>query len=444
MEHLKGTMNRNREVLCQRETIQPTFHANLMEQILSRENMQAAWKQVKANKGAPGVDEMTIQEFPEFAKTNWEKIRSALMENRYTPSPARRVEIPKPAGGTRPLGIPIVLDRVIEQAIAQVLNPIFDPEFSANSFGFRPNRSAHHAVRQVKEIIGKGRKIGIDCDLSKFFDKVNHDILMNRLARRVKDKRVLKLIGKYLRSGVAIDGKIQPTLEGVPQGSPLSPLLANIVLDDLDKELEKRKHMFARYADDFIILVKSKRAGERVMQSVTRFLTKKLKLAVNADKSKVAEISQCKFLGFAFIGNKIRWSDLAFQEFKRRVRELTGRSNGISMKHRLKKLTVYLRGWMNYFGISEYYRPLPEIDGWIRRRVRMCYWKMWRKPKTKIKNLLKLGVWLDNAIKAGMSSKGYWHLSKTLGTQTGMTNEWLAKQGLVSVRELWIAIHYPQ
>jgi RNA-directed DNA polymerase len=444
MEHLKGTMNQNRGVPHQRESIQPTSHANLMERIFSQENMLAAWKQVKANKGAPGIDGMTILEFPEFAKANWVKIRSALLEDRYTPSPARRVEIPKPTGGTRPLGIPIVLDRLIEQAIAQVLSPIFDPMFSAHSFGFRPNRSAHQAVKQVKEIISKGRRIGIDCDLSKFFDRVNHDILMNRLTRRIKDKRVLRLIGKYLRSGVMIDEKIQPTLEGVPQGSPLSPLLANIVLDDLDKELEKRKHTFARYADDFIILVKSKRAGERVMQSITRFLTKKLKLAVNADKSKVAEISQCKFLGFVFVGKQIRWSEPAFREFKRRVREITGRSWGISMEERLQKLAAYLRGWMNYFGISEYYRPLPDIDGWIRRRLRMCYWKQWRRPRTKIKNLLKLGVWLDNAIKAGMSSKSYWRLSKTLATQSGMTNEWFAKQGLVSVREIWIAIHYPR
>ncbi|EKE15390.1 MAG: hypothetical protein ACD_12C00037G0003 [uncultured bacterium] len=415
-----------------------------MEQILSRSNMQVAWKQVKANKGAPGIDTMSIEEFPEFAKANWDRIRSALMENRYEPSPARRVEIPKDAGGTRSLGIPIVLDRLIMQAIAQVLTPIFDPNFSVHSFGFRPKRSAHQAVKQVKEIIRKGRRIGIDCDLSKFFDRVNFDILMTNLARKVKDKRVLQLIGKYLRSGVVVNGKFQSTKEGVPQGSPLSPLLGNIVLDGLDKELEKRKHQFARYADDFIILVKSKRAGERVMKSITRFLTQKLKLTVNASKSKVAEISQCEFLGFTFVGKQIRWSEKAFLEFKRRVRELTGRSWGVSMEYRLQKLAVYLRGWMNYFGISEYYRPLADIDGWIRRRVRMCYWKMWCKPKTKIKNLLKLGVWLDSAISHGMSSKGYWHLSKSLGTQTGMTIEWLAKQGLISVKELWVAIHYPQ
>jgi RNA-directed DNA polymerase len=280
-------------------------------------------------------------------------------------------------------------------------------------------------------------------DLSKFFDTVNHDVLMHRVARKVRDKRVLRLIGKYLRAGVMVNGRLQKTRKGVPQGGPLSPLLANILLDDLDKELEKRGQRFVRYADDFIILVKSQRTGERVMASVQKFLERKLKLRVNQDKSQVAKIDQTNFLGFTFRGNKIRWSDKAFQEFKRRIKKLTGRSWFVSMEYRFKNLAQYLRGWMNYFGISEYYRPIPEIDHWLRRRVRMCYWKQWRYARTKVRALRKLGTSLNAAISVAMSRKGPWHLARTLATQTGMTNQWLKEQGLLSVKELWVNIHYP-
>jgi RNA-directed DNA polymerase len=335
------------------------------------------------------------------------------------------------------------LDRLIQQAVAQVLGPIFDPTFSDSSFGFRPGRSAHDAVYQARRYIQQGYTIAVDMDLSKFFDTVQHDVLMHRLSRKVRDKRILRLIGKYLRAGVMIDGRLQETRVGVPQGGPLSPLLSNIILDDLDKELEKRGHRFARYADDFIILVKSQRAGDRVSRSLQRYLERTLKLHVNPDKSKVAPTDQITFLGFTFRGTKIRWSEKAFREFQRRVKLLTGRSWFVSMDYRLQKLAEYLRGWMGYFGIAEYYRPLPGIDQWLRRRLRMCYWKRWRRTRTKVRELLDLGTSLTAAISVAVSRKGPWRLSRTLATQTGMTNRWLQKQGLLSVKELWVKIHYP-
>ena len=421
----------------------PDPNGHLLDRILSRENMRKAWKRVKANKGAAGVDGMSIEAFLEFARQNWDKIRESLLAGIYQPSPVRRVEIPKGTGGIRPLGIPTVLDRLIQQAIYQVLMPIFDPGFSDYSYGFRPGRSAHNAVYQVREYIREGYRVAVDMDLSKFFDTVNHDVLMHRVARKVRDKHILRLIGKYLRAGVVINGRLQATRKGVPQGGPLSPLLANIILDDLDKELEHRGHRFARYADDFIILVKSQRAGERVMRSVQRFLERTLKLRVNEKKSQVDKTDKTNFLGFTFKGNKIRWSEKAFRAFKRRVKELTGRSWFVSMAYRFKKLAQYLRGWMNYFGISEYYRPIPEIDHWLRRRVRMCYWKQWRYVRTKVRNLLKLGTHPGVAIPMCLSRKGPWKCARTLATQTGMTNQWLKDQGLLSVKELWVNIHYP-
>ncbi len=416
---------------------------HLLERIISRENMFLSWKRVKSNKGAPGVDKMTIEAFPEFLREHWKEIRESLMEGTYQPSPVLRVEIPKPSGGTRPLGIPTVMDRLIQQAIGQVLTTLFDPDFSEFSYGFRPKRSAHDAVSKVREYICQKYRIGVDIDLAKFFDTVNHDVLMHRVSRKVHDKRVLRLIGKYLRAGVYVKGRLQSTPKGVPQGGPLSPILSNILLDDLDKELERRNHKFVRYADDFIILVKSHRAGNRVMQSVRKFLEKELKLKVNEDKSSVLPTDQMEFLGFIFKKTKIRWSERAFHEFRRQIKYLTGRSWGVSMEYRLEKLARYLRGWMNYFGISEYYRPIPELDHWLRRRVRMCYWKRWRKCRTRVRHLLKFGVSLDFAISVGMSRKGHWHLSKTYATQLGMSNQWLKKQGLLSIKELWVNIHYP-
>ena len=430
----------NGGVTMRRVMEQPDPNENLLERVLSRDNVQKAWKRVKANKGVPGIDQMSIEDFPEFARAQWNSIRDSLMAGTYQPSPVKRVEIPKPTGGTRPLGIPTVLDRLIQQAMYQVMMPIFDPDFSEFSYGFRPGRSAHDAVRKLREYIREGYRIAVDMDMSKFFDRVNHDVLMHRVARKIRDKRILRLIGKYLRSGVVIKGRMQKSREGVPQGGPLSPLLANILLDDLDKELEKRGHKFVRYADDFVILVRTERTGLRVKESVTRFLERKLKLKVNQDKSRVSSTDNTNFLGFTFKGTKIRWSDKAFREFRRRVKRLTGRSWFVSMEYRYKKLSQYIRGWMNYFGISEYYRPIPEIDHWLRRRMRMCYWKQWRRPRTKIRNLRKLGTSLKAALNVGLSRKGPWRLARTLATQTGMipTKSGLKEQGLVSVKERWV------
>ena len=415
----------------------------LLDRMLDRQNMLKAWKQVKRNKGVAGIDNMSIDDFGCFARKHWPDIRRSLQTGTYQPLPVLRVEIPKSVGETRPLGIPSVTDRLIQQAIAQVLGPIFDPDFSEFSFGFRIGKSAHDAVRQVRNYIGQGYRFAVDMDLRKFFDLVNHDVLMHRVARKIHDKRMLRLIGKYLRAGVMANGRLQATPKGVPQGGPLSPLLANILLDDLDKELEKRGHKFVRYADDFVILVKSQRAGQRVMDSIRRFLNRKLKLQVNESKSRVATTNQIEYLGFIFKATKIRWSHKALREFKRQVKRLTGRSWCVSMPYRLSRLATYIRGWMNYYGISQYFRPIPVIDHWLRRRVRMCYWKKWRYARTKIRNLLKLGTHPNVAIPMSLSRKGPWNGSRTLATQTGMTNQWLKDQGLISVKELWVKIHYP-
>ncbi|MFM7219510.1 MAG: group II intron reverse transcriptase/maturase [Nodosilinea sp.] len=423
-----------------RADIEPALD-NLMMRILERDNVQRAWKRVKSNKGAPGSDGMTLEDFPAYAREHWSEIRQSLVDGSYLPCPVRQVVIPKPQGkGERKLGVPCVVDRVIQQAILQVLTPMFDPEFSESSFGCRPRRSAHGAIQQVKAFVKSGYRVAVDLDLEKFFDTVNHDVLMSRIARKVTDKVLLGLIGRYLRAGVLVGSTVQATAWGTPQGSPLSPLLSNILLDDLDKELEARGHRFVRYVDDLVILVKSKRAGQRVMAKISRYLSQKLKLKVNRDKSRVVKIEELEFLGFTFRGIRIFVSDRAMQDFKHRLRGLTSRSWGVSMAERLERLNRYLRGWMNYFGISQHYSPMDELDGWLRRRIRMCYWKQWRRPRRRIANLLKLGTNKRHAILTGISRKGYWRLSKTLATQTGMTNEWLKQQGLLSIRELWMKV----
>lgn len=440
------------------QALAPDEH--LLERILSRENVAESWKQVKANQGKPGIDGITVEAFPEQARSHWSELRQSLLGGTYKPQPVRRVEIPKGNGGIRPLGIPTVQDRLIamlspfvqlinspttgaQQAISRQLSPLFEPRFSNYSYGFRPMRSAHQAIYQMRAYIQEGYRIAVDVDLRQFFDTVNHDVLMHYVGKRVRDKRVLALIGKYLRAGVVNKGRLEKTRKGVPQGGPLSPLLANILLDELDKELEKRGHKFVRYADDFVILVKSKRAGERVLISIRRFLESHLKLEVNEEKSQVRKTGECEYLGFMFKGSKISWSDKAFNKFKSRLKELTGRSWFVSMDYRLSELRLYLRGWMNYYGISESYKAIPLLDSWLRRRVRMCYWKQWPKTRTRVKNLLKLGVSLNAAIDVGKSRKGPWKLSRTLATQCGMNNDWLKKQGVLSMKDLWVNIHYP-
>ncbi|MEW6586276.1 MAG: group II intron reverse transcriptase/maturase [Nitrospirota bacterium] len=351
--------------------------------------------------------------------------------------------MPKEGGGTRPLGIPVVMDRVIQQAICQVLSPVFDPHFSESSFGFRPNRLAHQAVKKVLKDIQKGYAYAVDIDLEKFFDTVDHDVLMSRVSRRISDKGVLHLIGKYLRAGVVVNGRLNQTARGVPQGGPLSPLLSNILLDDLDKELEKRGHRFARYADDLIILVKSKRAGHRVMASISRFLERVLKVRVNRDKSKMVKAEDSTFLGFTFTRKRLSVSEKSLMRFKSELRRLTGRSWGVSMDYRYGETRTYPQGWMNYFGIALKYNDAVEFDHWLRRRARMCYWKQWRRCRRRIGNLIQLGSPKYQAILTGLSRKSYWHLAKTLSTNMGLSNAYLEKQGLVSIRTLWIGINYP-
>ena len=351
----------------------------------------------------------------------------------------RRKTIDKPDGGQRLLGIPNVLDRPIQQAIVQVLTPLFDPVFSESSYGFRPKRSAHGAAKQVQRTIRRGYRYAVDMDLSKFFDRVQHDVLMARVSRRVNGKALLRLIGRYLRAGVMVEGVLQPTEVGTPQGGPASPLLANIVLDDLDKELERRGLPFVRYADDFAIFAKSRRSAERIMASVTRFLTDELRLVVNQEKSQVVASEECEFLGFAFRKSRatINVASKSVQRFKRRIRELTGRSRGVSMDSRLSQLRRYLRGWMGYFGLAAQLKLFDRLDQWLRRRIRMCYWKQWRRPRKRRRELVRLGVRRRQAIRHARSRKGYWHMAKTIASGVGLNNAWLKAQGLLSIKTLW-------
>ena len=444
MIHLNTRIPSGSDV-TQRSNSQPAFSVNLLEQILQDSNILQAWKRVRANKGAAGVDGMTIDEFPDWAKAgNWKRIASALRDETYQPTAVKRVEIDKPDGGKRQLGIPTITDRVSQQAIAQVLTPIFDPEFSTNSFGFRPNRNGQQAVKQVQHIIKTGRRFAVDVDLSKFFDRVDHDLLMTQLGYKLADKRVLRLIKRYLRAGT-IDGQFySESREGVPQGGPLSPLLANIMLDPLDKELEKRGHKFARYADDFTILVKSKRAGERVLESISQYLQRRLKLVVNTTKSQVVKTSNCKFLGFTFKRGGTQWHEKTLQRFKQEIRRLTNRNWGVSMKYQLFKVSQYIRGWINYFGIANCYQLCVDLDHWIRRRVRMAYWRQWRKPRTKVRNLMKMGVHVQAAVACGITNKGPWRSAKTPGINQALSLDYLKSEGLYSLRDGWIALHHPK
>ena len=442
MSHL-NTRTPSGDDVTQRSDQKPAFSLDLFEHVLQRDNLLAAWKRVRANKGAAGIDGMTIDDFPGWATSgHWSSVVSALKIGNYKPSPVKRVEIEKPDGGTRQLGIPTVTDRVIQQAIAQVLTPVFDPGFSNHSFGFRPGRNGQQAVKQVHTIIREGRRVAVDVDLSKFFDRVNHDLLMTHLGYKVKDRRLLQLVRSYLRAGIMDNLQYLDSREGVPQGGPLSPLLANILLDSLDKELEKRGHRFARYADDFTILVKSRRAGERVLRSISKYLNNRLKLVVNPTKSRVVKASGSQFLGFTFRAGHIHWHPKTQLKFKQTIRRLTNRNWGVSMKYQLFKVSQFIRGWINYFGIASGYQRCVELDYWIRRRIRMAYWRQWRKPRTKVRSLLKLGVPVQSAVACGITSKGPWRSSKTPGIQQALSNAYLKSQGLYALRDGWIRLHH--
>ncbi|MEK4282877.1 MULTISPECIES: group II intron reverse transcriptase/maturase [unclassified Ureibacillus] len=408
----------------------------LLNQILSRENMLQALKRVEQNKGSHGVDMMPVQNLRQHIVENWLSIKEAILKGTYEPMPVRRVEIPKPDGGVRLLGIPTVTDRLIQQAIAQVLSKVYDPTFSENSYGFRPNRSAHDAVRKAKEYIRDGHRWVVDMDLEKFFDKVNHDRLMGTLAKRIQDKPLLKLIRKYLQSGVMINGVVSSTLEGTPQGGPLSPLLSNIVLDELDKELERRGHKFVRYADDCNIYVKSKRAGLRTMASIQRFIEGKLRLKVNEKKSAVDRPWKRKFLGFSYTYHKepkVRIAKESLKRMKNKVREITSRKMPYPMEYRIQKLNQYLMGWCGYFALADTKSIFLELDKWIRRRLRMCLWKNWKKPKTKIRNLIQLGVPQWQAYEWGNTRKSYWRISNSPILHRTLGNSYWRNQGLKSL-----------
>lgn len=408
----------------------------LMKQLMSRENLITALKRVESNKGSHGIDNMPVTFLRRHVYENWQTIREQIEEGTYIPSPVRRIEIPKPNGGVRLLGIPTVTDRFIQQAISQILTPIFDPTFSPHSYGFRPNKRGHDAVRKAKSYIEEGYKWVIDMDLEKFFDKVNHDKLMAIITKRVQDKRILRLIRSYLQSGVMINGVTRDTNEGTPQGGPLSPLLSNILLDELDKELEKRGLRFVRYADDSNIYVKSRKAGIRVKESITKFIETKLKLKVNQEKSAIDRPWKRKFLGFSFSWGKevkIRISNESKKRVKMKIRELTARSKSISMERRIEKLNQYLIGWCGYYALSDTPSIFKELDMWTRRRLRMIMWKQWKLPKTRRKKLQSLGIHKQTAYEWSNSRKQYWRIARSPILERTLNNSYWECLGLKSL-----------
>jgi len=416
----------------------PAGTTRLMEEICDRENMEEALRRVKANKGSAGIDGMTVGGIADYLKQHWPAVRERLLNGTYKPNPVRRVEIPKPDGGVRKLGIPTVLDRLIQQAVMQVLQRQWDGTFSEHSYGFRPGRSAHQAVAQAQQYIAEGHGWCVDLDLEKFFDRVNHDKLMGRIARRVDDKRLLKLIRAFLNAGVMENGLVSPSVEGTPQGGPLSPLLSNLALDELDRELERRGHRFVRYADDCNIYVRSERAGQRVMESVTRFIMQELKLKVNEAKSAVARPQERKFLGFSFtIGPEVKRiiAPKALDRFKQRIREITRRAKGVSMMTTIEELAPYMRGWRSYFGFCETPYVLLSLTRWVRLRLRAAMWRQWKTPRRRREALLELGVRLRLARNTAGSGLGPWHLAKAKALSVGLSNAYFKSLGLPSLTD---------
>jgi RNA-directed DNA polymerase len=408
----------------------------LMEAVVERENMKRAWLRVRGNKGAAGVDGMNVDALLPYLREHWPNIKENLLAGRYQPNPVRKVEIPKPGGGVRQLGIPTVLDRLIQQALHQVLQPIFDPGFSASSYGFRPGRGAQQAMAQAKVYVAEGKRWVVDLDLEKFFDRVNHDILMARLARKISDKRVLRLIRRYLQAGLMESGLVSPRTEGTPQGGPLSPLLSNILLNDMDKELERRGHSFCRYADDCNTYVRSRRAGERLMASLSLFLATKLKLKVNQAKSAVDRPWRRKFLGYSMTWHRkprLKVAPASLARLKDKVRERLQGGQGRNLKRQIVELTPLLRGWVNYFGLIEVKGVLGELDGWLRRKLRCILWRQWKRTYTRGHNLMRRGLDKDRALKSAMNGRGPWWNAGASHMNAAFPKRFFDELGLVSL-----------
>ena len=420
----------------------------LLEAILDRQNMNKAYKRVKANKGAPGIDGMTIEEALPYLRKHKDELIGRILRGKYTPSPVKRVEIPKPDGGIRKLGIPTVIDRIIQQAISQKLMPIYEPLFSDGSYGYRPGRSAKDAINRVKEYAEEGYRYAVSLDLSQYFDTLNHERLLNLLRKEIKDERVIQIIKRYLRSGVMEHGVVMETEKGSPQGGNLSPLLANIYLDEFDKEFEKRGVPCVRYADDIVLLARSERAAKRLLETSTKYLEQELKLTVNREKSKVTSvfaIRNFKFLGFALGRNGngiyIRVHPKSWEKMKARLKRLSSRRNVQSVIPALYKIREYMRGWLNYYGIAAMKNNIEELNGWLYHRIRMCIWKMWKRPRSKMKYLKKLGVPEELAYMAGNSRRKYWFVSNTLAVKMALTKEMLIRKGFYDLADAYQQMH---
>jgi RNA-directed DNA polymerase len=412
----------------------------LLAAVVERKNMWLALKQVERNSGAAGVDNMTVGQLRSYLREHWLRIKEELLAGSYQPQPVLKVEIPKPGGqGMRMLGIPTVVDRLLQQALHQVLSPLFEPHFSGSSYGFRPQRSAQQAVLKAREYVREGRRWVVDIDLEKFFDRVNHDLLMSRLARRIKDKRVLRLIRRYLQAGMMSNGLTTVRREGTPQGGPLSPLLSNILLDELDKEVERRGHKFCRYADDCNVYVQSRSAGERVLKSLTRFLERRLRLKVNAEKSAVARPWQRKFLGYSFTSQRearLKVAPASVQRLKEKLREIFRRGRGRNLGRLIaEELTPLLRGWLNYFRLAEVKGIFEELDSWIRRKLRNLIWRKWKRPFTRAKNLMQRGLAKAQALKSAMNGRGPWWNAGAAHLQAAFPKAYFDRCGLLSLLE---------
>jgi len=409
----------------------------LLKEVLRRENLLEALKRVRSNRGAPGVDGMTVEALSPYLKGEWPRIREELLGGTYVPSPVRQVTIPKPDGkGVRTLGIPTVLDRFIQQAVLQGITPVFDPHFSGSSFGFRPGRGCHDAVRAAQGHVEAGYRFVVDIDLEKFFDRVNHDVLMARVARRVGDKRLLRLIRRYLEAGIMIEGVVSPREEGTPQGGPLSPLLSNILLDDLDKELERRGHRFCRYADDCNVYVKSKAAGDRVMESIARFLGKRLRLMMNRDKSAVDRPWNRKFLGYTMTPHrrpKLKVATGSVKRVKAHIREIVRKGRGRSLAKVIGEITPFLRGWVAYFRLSQVKNVFEEMDQWIRRKMRLILWRQWKRPRTRAKKVIRLGIDRARAYPSAYNGRGPWWNAGASHMNAAVPAKWLQHQGFMSL-----------